>query len=178
MPRWSDFENLARFFTSDPYLHLGGTLCISAFLMSSCVLSTMHAPTGLTQHTPQWQQQNAWYVLCTLWLLLTKHTTRRWPIESYMCLEEELIELQNMNWRLAIDYAENKRKKELQDEIDNLHRIVGGMTVPLRQFGEKSIGNKTLASRTVVTSVGGDHVQHKFGTPWQQRTINDLAGTR
>jgi hypothetical protein len=51
--------------------------------------------------------------------------------------------------------------------------------VPLWQFGEKNIGNKPLASRTVVTSVGGDHVQHKFDTPWQQRrSINDLVGRR
>jgi len=69
-------------------------------------------------------------------------------------LEEELIELQNRNRRLVIDYAENETKK-LRDEIDNLHRIVGGMTVPLWQFGEKRIGDKPLASRTVVTSVGG-----------------------
>ena len=70
------------------------------------------------------------------------------------------------------------KQKKLHDEIDNLHRIVGGMTVPLWQFEEKSIGNKPLASRTVVTSVGGDHVQHKFDTPWQRHSINDLTGTR
>jgi hypothetical protein len=92
-------------------------------------------------------------------------------------LEEELIELQNRNRRLVIDYAENETKK-LRDEIDNLHRIVGGMTVPLSQFGEKNIGNKPLAPRTVVASVGGDHVQHEFEPPWQRRSINDLAGTR
>ena len=108
---------------------------------------------------------------------MTKHTTRKWPIERYISLEEELVELQNRNQRLLIDYTENETKK-LRDEIDNLHQIVGGMTVPLWQFGEKSIGNKPLASRTVVTSVGGDHVQHEFDTPWQRRSINDSAGTR
>jgi hypothetical protein len=41
IPPWSDFENLARFSKSDPYVHLGGTLCISAFLVSSYALSTI-----------------------------------------------------------------------------------------------------------------------------------------
>jgi hypothetical protein len=31
---------------TDPYVHLRGTLCISAFLVSSCVLSTVHPRTG------------------------------------------------------------------------------------------------------------------------------------
>jgi hypothetical protein len=52
------------------------------------------------------------------------------------------------------------------------------MTLPLWQFGKKSIGDKPLASRTVVKSFGGDHVQHKFDTPWQRRLINDLADIR
>ena len=93
-------------------------------------------------------------------------------------LSEELIEHQIRNRRLVIDYAENETKK-LRDEIGNLHHpIVGGMTVRMWHFGENSISNKPLASRTVVTFVGGDHVQHKFDTPWQRRLINDLAGTR
>ena len=44
---------------------------------------------------------------------------------------------QNRNQRLVTDYSE-KYAKKLREEIDNLHRIVGGMTVPLWQFGEKS----------------------------------------
>ncbi len=94
-----------------------------------------------------------------------------------MYLEEELVELQNRNRRLVIDYAENETKK-LRDEIDNLRWILGGMTEPLWQFGgEKSIGNKPLESRTIVTSVRSDHVQHKLDTPWQRHSINDLAAT-
>jgi CobQ-like glutamine amidotransferase family enzyme len=45
---------------------------------------------------------------------------------------------QNRNQRLVIDHSE-KWTKKLREEIDNLQRIVGGMTVPLRQFGEKSL---------------------------------------
>ena len=40
----------------------------------------------------------------------------------------------------------------------------------------KEFGDKPLASRTVVTSVGGDHVQYTFDTPAWQRRLNDLAG--
>jgi hypothetical protein len=39
---------------------------------------------------------------------------------------------------LSLNIQKNETKK-LREEIDNLHRIVGGMTVPaLWQFGEKS----------------------------------------
>ena len=70
-----------------------------------------------------------------------------------MYLEEQLVDLQNSNLKLIVDTAENERK--LRDEIENLHRVVGGMTVPLWQFGEKSIGDKPLASRIIITSAGG-----------------------
>jgi hypothetical protein len=73
--------------------------------------------------------------------LLTKHTTRRWPIESYIYLEEELVELQNMNRRLVIDYTENETKK-LRYEIDNLRWIVGGMTVPLKEYRQQAASVK------------------------------------
>ena len=68
-----------------------------------------------------------------------------------MYLEEQLVDLQNSNLKLIVDTAENERK--LRDEIENLHRVVGGMTVPLWQFGEKSIGDKPLASRIIITSL-------------------------
>jgi hypothetical protein len=39
---------------------------------------------------------------------------------------------------LSLIIQKNETKK-LREEIDNLHRIVGGMAVPLWQFGEKSL---------------------------------------
>jgi hypothetical protein len=38
---------------------------------------------------------------------------------------------------LSLIIQKNETKK-LREEIDNLHQIVGRMTVPLWQFGEKS----------------------------------------
>jgi hypothetical protein len=44
-------------------------------------------------------------------------------------------------------------------------------------FWRKEFGDKPLASRTVVTFVGGDHVQYEFDTPAWQRRLDDLAGS-
>jgi hypothetical protein len=74
--------------------------------------------------------------------------------QHVLYLEEQLVEIQNINRRLIGDSAENERK--LREEIENLQRIVAGMTVPLWQFGEKDIHDKPLTSRIVITSAGGD----------------------
>ena len=50
IPPWSDFENLARFSKSDPYVHLGGTLCISR--VKQCAACFIHHTPIVTQHTP------------------------------------------------------------------------------------------------------------------------------
>lgn len=74
--------------------------------------------------------------------------------QHVLYLEEQLVELQNNNRRLIVDSGENEKK--LRDEIDNLQNVVAGMTVPLWQFGEKTVGDKPFSSRIILTSVGGN----------------------
>jgi hypothetical protein len=95
----------------------------------------MHPPTGtVTQHTLNDDDETRDTLCAHIVTLVNKtHNEKTANCESYMYLEEELIERQHRNQRLVIDYAENETKK-LRDEIDNLHRIVQGMTVPLWQF--------------------------------------------
>ena len=54
IPPWSDFENLARFSKSDPYVHLGGTSCISR-----SKLHFHHTPH--TPHHPCPPAHSCWY---------------------------------------------------------------------------------------------------------------------
>ena len=89
--------------------------------------------------------------------------------QHVLYLEEQLVELQNNNRRLIVDGGESEKK--LRDEIDNLHHVVGGMTVPLWQFGEKSVRDKPLATRIVITSTGGDRVDETDPTPQRRRSL-------
>jgi hypothetical protein len=82
-------------------------------------------------------------------------------------LEMQLDGMQNNNRELIVARVESEKK--LRDEIESFRSIVGGMTVPLWQFGEKNILDKPLASRVVVTAVGGDPSSDFEFDPFKRR---------
>jgi len=85
--------------------------------------------------------------------------------QHVLYLEEQLVELQNQIGRTVIDRIENE--KRLREEIENLRGIVGGMAVPLWQFGEQHIRDVPIASRIIVTASGG--AEEEEGKPFKRR---------
>uniref|UniRef100_A0A7S2ETD3 Uncharacterized protein n=1 Tax=Trieres chinensis TaxID=1514140 RepID=A0A7S2ETD3_TRICV len=63
-------------------------------------------------------------------------------------LEENLIDLQSTNRRLIAERQEAEKK--LRTEVDKLKVLVDGMSVPLWQFGQCSMTERTLANRMLL----------------------------
>jgi kinesin family protein 5 len=86
-------------------------------------------------------------------------------------LEENYVELQNRNRAIIEERGEAERK--LREELDNLQKVLGGMSVSLWQFSEEKPEEKrTFASRVVVPVHGGRRPT-EIDTESRQRRLSD-----
>jgi len=74
--------------------------------------------------------------------------------QHVLYLEESLVDLQNNNRRLSVERQETEKK--LRDDLEQLQKIVDGMTIPLWQFGETKVESSPVESRIIVPIPSGN----------------------
>jgi hypothetical protein len=86
-------------------------------------------------------------------------------------LEENYVELQNRNRAIIEERGEAERK--LREELDNLQKVLGGMSVSLWQFNEGEPAEKRTFTSRVVVPVHGGSRPTEIDTEVRQRRLSD-----
>eukprot|EP00550_Attheya_septentrionalis_P005913 CAMPEP_0198290056 /NCGR_PEP_ID=MMETSP1449-20131203/8041_1 /TAXON_ID=420275 /ORGANISM="Attheya septentrionalis, Strain CCMP2084" /LENGTH=1226 /DNA_ID=CAMNT_0043988485 /DNA_START=89 /DNA_END=3769 /DNA_ORIENTATION=- len=86
-------------------------------------------------------------------------------------LEESLLDLQNTNRRTILEREESEKK--LRGEAEKLKVLVNEATIPLWQFGEISVAERTLPRRVILPIRGGSEERDASWADTNPRIVDD-----